>query len=42
MSKVRIAVVGAGLIGRRHIELVQESEHCELAAVVVSLNPNNI
>jgi predicted dehydrogenase len=30
----RIAVAGAGLIGRRHVELVRESPDCELAAVV--------
>jgi predicted dehydrogenase len=34
MSKVRIAVAGAGLIGRRHIELVQASSSCELSAIV--------
>ncbi len=31
---LRIAVAGAGLIGRRHIELIQSSPSCELAAVV--------
>jgi predicted dehydrogenase len=31
---VRILVVGAGLIGRRHLELVAASEQCELAGVV--------
>jgi len=34
MSRVRIAVAGAGLIGRRHIEEVQKSRSAELAAVV--------
>jgi predicted dehydrogenase len=34
MSKVRIAVAGAGLIGRRHIEEIQQSGSAELAAVV--------
>lgn len=34
MSKIRIAVAGAGLIGRRHIELIKASPSCELAAVV--------
>ncbi|NWF07388.1 Gfo/Idh/MocA family protein [Pseudomonas salomonii] len=34
MSKIRIAVAGVGLIGRRHIELVQASQSCELVAVV--------
>jgi hypothetical protein len=31
---VRILVVGAGLIGRRHLKLVAASEECELAGVV--------
>jgi predicted dehydrogenase len=30
---LRIAVAGAGLIGRRHIELIQASEACVLAAL---------
>ncbi|MCU1720358.1 MULTISPECIES: Gfo/Idh/MocA family protein [unclassified Pseudomonas] len=34
MKKIRIAVAGAGLIGRRHIELIQASNDCELAAIV--------
>jgi predicted dehydrogenase len=34
VSRLRIAVAGAGLIGRRHIELVQASPSCELAAIV--------
>lgn len=34
MTKIRIAVAGAGLIGRRHIELIQASSTCELAAVI--------
>lgn len=34
MNKIRIAVAGAGLIGRRHIELIQASAECELAALV--------
>lgn len=34
MNKTRIAVAGAGLIGRRHIELIQASADCELAAIV--------
>jgi predicted dehydrogenase len=33
-SPLRVAVVGAGLIGRRHIALVRASACCELAAVV--------
>ena len=31
---VRIAVAGAGLIGRRHIELIHESNSCGLSAIV--------
>jgi predicted dehydrogenase len=34
MSEVRIAVAGAGLIGRRHVQLIQESGSCELSAIV--------
>ncbi|PRX50389.1 putative dehydrogenase [Prauserella shujinwangii] len=34
MSRVRIAVVGAGLIGRRHVELVRAHRGCELVSVV--------
>ncbi|NBA93760.1 Gfo/Idh/MocA family protein [Pseudomonas sp. R5(2019)] len=33
-EKIKIAVAGVGLIGRRHIELVQASPSCELVAVV--------
>ena len=34
MSKVRIAVAGAGRIGRRHIEELLTTRSAELAAVV--------
>lgn len=34
MSQVRIAVAGAGLIGRRHARLIQESASCVLSAIV--------
>ena len=34
LSKARIAVVGAGLIGLRHIEEIQRSRGAELAAIV--------
>ncbi|WP_369303373.1 Gfo/Idh/MocA family protein [Pseudomonas sp. N2-5-1-1] len=34
MSKIRIAVAGAGLIGRRHIELIRANSSCELASVI--------
>ena len=34
MRKLRIAVAGAGLMGRRHIELVREAPQCELVAIV--------
>ena len=33
MSKVRLAVIGAGLIGKRHIELVMAEPTCELVAI---------
>jgi predicted dehydrogenase len=34
VSQVGIAVVGAGLIGRRQIGLIQQSRACQLAAIV--------
>jgi predicted dehydrogenase len=34
MNPISIAVAGAGLIGRRHIELIRQSDSCELAAIV--------
>lgn len=34
MSRIGIALAGAGLIGRRHIELIRQSGRCELAAIV--------
>jgi predicted dehydrogenase len=34
VAKVRIAVAGAGLIGRRHVELIRGGAQCELAAIV--------
>jgi predicted dehydrogenase len=34
MSVVRITVAGAGLIGRRHVQLIQENASCELSAIV--------
>ena len=34
MKKLRILVVGPGLIGKQHIRLINENERCELAAIV--------
>ena len=34
MSVLRIAVAGAGLIGRRHVELIGADSQCRLAAIV--------
>jgi predicted dehydrogenase len=34
MGQLKIALAGAGMIGRRHAELVRDSAECELAAVV--------
>jgi predicted dehydrogenase len=34
LSKLKIAVIGAGLIGRKHIALIQQSNECNLEAVV--------
>jgi predicted dehydrogenase len=33
-ARLRIAVIGAGLIGQRHVELVSQSLECDLVAVV--------
>ena len=32
-AKMRIAVAGAGLIGRRHVELIEASPDCVLAGI---------
>jgi predicted dehydrogenase len=34
MNRIEIAVAGAGVIGRRHVELIRHSDSCELAAIV--------
>jgi len=34
MSRVRVAAVGAGLIGRHHIRLIRDSGSCESSAIV--------
>ena len=34
MNKVRIAVAGAGIIGKRHIEEIDASEMAVLASIV--------
>jgi predicted dehydrogenase len=34
MTKLRLAVAGAGLIGKRHIEMIRNSGECELSAIV--------
>jgi len=34
MARLRIAVAGTGLMGRRHIELIQANASCELSAIV--------
>jgi predicted dehydrogenase len=34
MTPLRIALAGAGLIGKRHAELIRDSAECELCAVV--------
>ena len=34
MKPLKIAVIGAGLIGKSHIALINQSVHCELAAIV--------
>lgn len=34
MRQIQLAVAGAGAIGRRHIELIQDSPRCQLAVIV--------
>ena len=34
MTRLQIAVAGTGLMGRRHIELVEANASCELSAIV--------
>ena len=34
MSKLQIAVAGTGLMGRRHIEMIQASASCKLSAII--------
>ncbi len=34
MTQLQIAVVGAGLIGRRHVEVLRQSAQCTLSAIV--------
>jgi len=34
MSKLKLAVIGPGLIGKKHIELILKHPHCELTAIV--------
>ena len=34
MNPLSIAVAGVGMIGRRHVDLVQRSKECRLAAIV--------
>ena len=39
MTQLRIAVAGAGIIGRRHIELIQANPGCLLSAIVDPSEP---
>jgi predicted dehydrogenase len=34
MTKLRLAAAGAGLIGRRHVEMIRNGSECELSAIV--------
>jgi predicted dehydrogenase len=34
MTRLRLALAGAGLIGKRHAELIRDSAECELCAIV--------
>ena len=37
-ANVRIAVAGAGQIGKRHIEMIHKNEHCVLSAIAIRLS----
>jgi predicted dehydrogenase len=39
MKRLRIAVAGAGVIGRRHVEIVVANNSCSLAAIVDPASP---
>ena len=42
MDQLQIAVVGPGLIGKKHIELIIKHSRCELAAIVAPFTDENI
>ena len=42
MSKLKLAVVGPGLIGKKHIDLILWHPQCELAAIVAPKTEENI
>lgn len=41
MSQVKLAVIGPGLIGKTHIQLVREHVGCSLAALVAPDKPKH-
>jgi predicted dehydrogenase len=41
MQKLRLVVVGPGLIGKEHIRLINESQDCELVAIVAPDHEQN-
>lgn len=41
MKTLKIGVIGVGLIGKRHIELIQKNADCTLAGIVDLDNPNH-
>ena len=42
MKQLRIAVVGPGLIGKKHIELIIKNSRCELVAIVAPSTEENV
>jgi len=42
VSQLRIAVVGPGLIGKKHIELILNNSRCKLVAIVAPFTDENI
>jgi len=42
MNKLRLAVVGPGLIGKKHIELILQNPECELICIVAPKTDENV
>lgn len=42
MDRLQLAVVGPGLIGKKHIELINQHARCELAAIVAPMSEESV